>query len=188
LLLTGTPPITRSDYEAMPQGPPYFQVIEGDLIMSPSPRTSRQVIAGRIHSSLLRFLEKPPLGEVFIAPLDVFLNDVNIYQPDVTFVSSRRRNIVTEKGIEGAPDLVVEILSPGTARFDKGSKRKVYARKGVKELWMGDPDSKTVQKYQLTQDAETPAAIHNLRSLVTSSLLPGLRLSVAAIFKSALKR
>ena len=133
-------------------------------------------------------MEKHPLGEVFIAPLDVFLNNVNIYQPNVIFVSSRRRNIITEKGIEGAPDLVVEILSPGTARFNKGFKRKVYARTGVKELWMVDPDSKTIQTYLLAQDAETPATTHNLRSFVTSALLPGLRLSVAAIFKSSPKR
>ena len=80
--------------------------------MSPSPRTFHQIIAGRIYSLILRFLEKRPLGEVFIAPLDVHLSDVNIYQPDVIFVSSRRRSIITDQGIEGAPDLVVEILSP----------------------------------------------------------------------------
>jgi Uma2 family endonuclease len=160
MLLTGAPPITRADYEGMPEGPPYFQVIEGDLVMSPSPRTVHQIIAGRIYSLMLRFLEKHPLGEVFITPLDVFLNDVNVYQPDVIFVSSRRKSIITEQGIEGAPDLVVEILSPGTARFDKGSKRKVYARTGVKELWMVDPGAKTIQVYLLAGASESPAATY----------------------------
>ncbi len=152
--------------------------------MSPSPRTFHQVIAGRIYSLILRFLEKHPLGEVFIAPLDVFLNDVNIYQPDVIFVSSRRKAIITEQGIEGAPDLVVEILSPGTARFDKGSKRKVYARTGVKELWMVDPEARTIQVYLPGHASDTPAATHGAKATLTSPLLPGLRLDLCAIFKS----
>ena len=98
--------------------------------------------------------------EVFVAPLDVFLSDINVYQPDVVFISNQRRSILTEHGLEGAPDLAVEVLSPGTARFDKGSKRKVYARTGVKELWLVDPDAKLIHVYQLVKDAETPAATY----------------------------
>ena len=78
MLQTKAPQITRYDYEGMPEGPPYYQVVEGDLIMSPSPATYHQIIAGRIYSLILRFLERKPIGEVFIAPLDVFLTDVNI--------------------------------------------------------------------------------------------------------------
>src|ERR1039457_1279813 len=131
-------PITRHDYEEMPAGPPYYQVIEGDLVMSPSPNIYHQAIVSRRCTLLLQFLEKRPLGEAFVAPLDVFLSEINVYQADVVFVSNQRRSILTEHGLEGAPDLAVEVLSPSTARFDKRSKRKVYARTGVRELWLVD--------------------------------------------------
>ena len=181
-------PITRHDYEEMPPGPPYYQLIEGDLFMSPSPNISHQAIVGRIYSLLLQFVEKKPLGEVFVAPLDVFLSELNVYQPDVIFISNQRRSILTEHGLEGAPDLAVEVLSPGTARFDKGSKRKIYARTGVKELWLVDVEAKFIHVYQLTKDAETPAATYDEKAVFTSPLLPGLRLKAASIFKSPLPR
>jgi Uma2 family endonuclease len=188
MLQTSAPLITRHDYQDMPEGSPYFQVIEGDLIMSPSPNTSHQIIARRIVVLIDTFLEKHPLGEVFMAPLDVFLGDVNVYQPDVFFVSERRRSIITEHGIEGAPDLVVETLSPATARYDKGSKRKIYARFGVKEFWLVDPDTRTIQVYLLAKNAETPVATHGEKATFESSVLPGLRVKTAAIFKSSLPK
>jgi Uma2 family endonuclease len=181
-------PITRHDYEEMPAGPPYYQVIEGDLVRSPSPNIYHQAFVGRIYSLLLQFLEEKPLGEVFVAPLDVFLSDINVYQPDVVFISNQRRSILTERGLEGAPDLAVEVLSPGTARFDKGSKRKVYARTGVKELWLVDPDAKLIHVYQLVKDAETPAATYDEEAVFGSPLMPGLRLKAAMIFKSPLRK
>lgn len=181
-------PITRHDYEEMPAGPPYYQVIEGDLIMSPSPNIYHQAVVTRICALLSRFLEENPLGEVLVAPLDVFLSDINVYQPDVIFISNQRRSILSERGLEGAPDLVVEVLSPGTARFDKGSKRKIYARTGVKELWLVDPAAKLIHIYQLAKDAETPAATYDETAVFSSPLLPGLRLKAAAIFKSPLRK
>ena len=181
-------PITRHDYEEMPPGPPYYQVIEGDLVMSPSPNIYHQAIVTRICTLLMQFLEKKPLGEVLIAPLDVFLSEINVYQPDVIFVSNQRRSILTEQGLEGPPDLVVEVLSPGTARFDKGSKRKVYARAGVEELWLVDAEARLIHVYQLTKDAETPAATYDERAVFTTSLLPGLHLKAASIFKSPLRK
>jgi Uma2 family endonuclease len=181
-------PITRHDYEEMPAGPPYYQVIEGDLVMSPSPNIYHQAIAGRIYSMLLQFLEKRPLGEVFVAPLDVFLGEINVYQPDVVFISNQRRSILTERGLEGAPDLAVEVLSPSTARFDKGSKRKVYARTGVRELWLVDAEARLIHVYQFTKDAETPAATYDEKAVFTTPLLPGLRLWASSIFKSPLRK
>ena len=184
MLQAKVPLITRYDYQEMPQGPPYYQVIEGDLIMSPSPNTFHQVVLGRIYSIIVRYLEKNPIGEAFFAPLDVFLSDINVYQPDVILVSNERRSIITHHGIEGAPDLVVEALYPGTARYDKGSKRKIYARTGVKELWLVDPEARTLQGYLLAKDPETPSATHGANATFTSALLPGLKIKTATIFKS----
>ncbi|MEY2429067.1 MAG: hypothetical protein QOJ40_1952 [Verrucomicrobiota bacterium] len=188
MLQTKVLPITRQDYEEMREGPPYYQVIEGNLIMSPSPNTDHQMIAGRIYYLILQFLEKKNIGEVFIAPLDVFLSEINVYQPDVIFVSRQRRSIIAAHGIEGPPDLAVEILSAGTARLDKGSKRKIYARTGVKELWLVDPEPRLIHVFQLARNAEVPAATYNETAVFKSPLLPGLRIKAATIFKSSLRR
>jgi Uma2 family endonuclease len=188
MLQTKALAITRHDYDEMPAGPPYYQVIEGDLVRSPSPNIYHQAIVTRIGTLLLRFLEKKPLGEVFVAPLDVFLGEINVYQPDVIFISNQRRSILTEHGLEGAPDLAVEVLSSGTARYDKGSKRKVYARAGVKELWLVDQEARLIHVYQLTKDVDTPAATYDETAIFTSPLLPGLRLKAAMIFKSPLRK
>lgn len=188
MLQTSATLINRHDYEEMPQGPPYYQVIEGDLVMSPSPTTFHQHIIVNLAVIFRRFLEKKSLGEIFIAPLDVFLDEVNIYQPDVIFVSSQRRSIITAKGIEGAPDLVVEILSPSTAKLDKGSKRKIYARHGVRELWLVDPETQSIQVYLLTRHPETPSATHAKNASFESSILPGLKFKTSAIFKTPLRK
>jgi Uma2 family endonuclease len=188
MLQAKVPLITRYDYQEMPQGPPYYQVIEGDLVMSPSPNTYHQHIAGNIYFLLRQHLSKNPIGEVLMAPLDVFLNDINVYQPDVIFVSNERRSIITDHGIEGAPDLLVEALSPATARYDKGSKRKIYARTGVKELWLVDPETRTLQVYLLAKDAETPSATHGANATFTSALLPGLKIKTATIFKTVSRK
>ncbi len=156
--------------------------------MSLSPTTPHQVIAGNVFSLIRTYLDKHPIGEVFIAPLDTFLSDINVFQPDVIFISNQRRTIVTDHGVEGAPDFVVEIFSPATVRYDRGSKRKIYARTGVQELWLVDPEARTVQVYYLSEDSETPAATHGAGATFTSPLLLGLKIKTAAIFKSALPK
>jgi Uma2 family endonuclease len=186
MLQTTAPSVTRFDYEQMPDGPPYFQVIEGELVMSPSPKTSHQQILGSLYLILSRHLQEKPVGLVLLAPLDVFLGDVNVYQPDLIYVSNERRSFVTDRGIEGPPDLVVEILSPATARYDRGFKRKVYARTGVQELWLIDPETKLIQVYRLTEDAETPVATLGANAILETALLPGLRVDTAAVFRSSL--
>lgn len=182
MLQAKVPQITRYDYQDMPDGPPYYQVVEGDLIMSPSPTLYHQRIAGRIFYLISTYLAKNRVGEAFIAPLDVFLTEVNIYQPDVAFVSNQRSSIIKAEGLEGAPDLVVEILSPGTAKLDKGSKRKIYARTGVRELWLVDPDAKQIQVFELALDPDTPARTVGERGAVTTKLMPGLRIKAASVF------
>lgn len=184
MLQSKAPPITRYDYQELPEGPPYFQVIEGDLIMSPSPRTLHQVVAGNIHFIIRQHLNSHPIGHVFLAPLDVFLTEINVYQPDLIFVAEERKSIVTEKGIEGAPNLVVEILSESTARFDKGPKRKIYARTGVQDLWLIDPEVKLIQVYRLAEDPETPVATYDATAVFRSPLLPGLEIAARSIFAS----
>jgi Uma2 family endonuclease len=183
MLARAFPQITRSDYEALPDGPPYFQLIEGELIMSPSPNLNHQRVVGRIFSALLTFTETRKVGEVFIAPLDVHLTDVNIYQTDILFISNKRkRELISPQAIEGAPDLVIEVLSVRTSKYDRGAKKKIYAQSGVKELWLIDIDSRSIEQWKFEDKAERCATLSAPKDHLSSSLLPGFKLSLKEIF------
>jgi len=172
MLKTAPRPLTVHDYRELPEGPPYYQLIEGDLIMAPSPYRFHQDILLNLARLIANHLEQNPVGKVTIAPSDVCLSDLNVYQPDLYFVSNARKSVLSEQGAEGAPDLVVEILSPKTARFDKGVKREVYARTGVKELWIVDPDLREIQVYHLQESADVPKATYRQEQEFESPLLP----------------
>lgn len=182
MLKTQSVAITASEYSHMPEGPPYYQLVEGGLEMSPAPVPYHQRILINLTHLFETYLERRPIGVLYIAPFDVFLNDVNVFQPDLAFISKANASILTDKGAEGAPDLVVEILSPKTAHLDRGPKRKIYARTGVKEFWIIDPERKQIHIYHLRQDAETPVAIREEKDIFQSPLLPGLRVRCARVF------
>lgn len=175
-------PITRHEYALIPVGAPNYQLIEGDLVMAPSPNTPHQQITGRLYRLIANFLDEHPIGQVFIAPLDVYLSDINVYQPDVFFVSKNNASIIEEHGIEGAPDLVVEVLSKSSSRFDLGPKRSVYGRTGVEEMWVIDPKKHTLALYRLADDATTPVATYKAKQKFTSELLPGLTIDLSIVF------
>jgi Uma2 family endonuclease len=175
-------PITRHEYATIPFGAPNYQLIEGDLVMAPSPGMFHQDIAGKLYCLFANFLLTRPLGRVFIAPLDVHLSDINIYQPDVFFIRRENESIIEEHGVEGAPDLVVEILSKTTEKYDLGIKRSVYARTGVEELWIIDPAKRTVALYRLADNADTPLATYRGEQKFESTVLPGLVIALPALF------
>lgn len=176
-------PLTVHDYRELPEGPPYYQLIEGDLYMAPSPDLFHQDILFNVAYLIRQYLEKHPIGSVHIAPSDVQLSDLNVYQPDVYFVSKSRKSIRTRQGATGAPNLVVEVLSPRTAKLDRGMKRTVYARTGVEELWLVDPETRQVQVYHLQKSADLPAATYGEKQKFESRLFPGLKIQVAKVFK-----
>jgi Uma2 family endonuclease len=178
-------PLTVHDYnELTPEGPPYCQLIEGELHMSPSLNRYHQRIALNIGRILADYLDSHPIGEVHIAPLDVVLTDLNVFQPDILYVSNAHRAVLTDQNVKGAPDLVVEILSPQSAKHDLGVKRAIYARTGVEELWIVDPDVKRLMVYRLQDNAETPAATYNEKATFQSALFPNLTINTADLFKS----
>ena len=172
-------PFTVHDYRDMPEGPPYYQLIDGELQMSPSPNREHQGILTNIFGAFVRYLDKKAAGRVYV---DVYLTDLNVYQPDLVFISKERANILSEQGTEGAPDLVVEILSPRTAKLDRGVKRDIYARTGVPELWIVDPERQQVEVYDLPDNADAPAATYTKRQTLKSRVLPGLTIPVAKVF------
>ncbi len=138
---------TYEDYERLPEGAPY-QLIGGELIMVPSPVPYHQIISRRIGFELWKYIEEKKLGEVLYAPIDVYLSETETYQPDIIFISNERMNIIGEKKIESAPDLVVEILSESTAYYDLRHKKRIYESSGVKEYWIVDPMEKSIEVYE----------------------------------------
>ena len=176
------PAITRSEYEEMPPGPPYFQLIEGQLVMSPSPLTKHQRLVGRVYALLNDFVQDNTLGEIFIAPLDVCLNDVNVYQPDIVFVSTARLHQITEKGIEGAPDLCIEVLSKGTQRFDLGTKKKVFAQSGLAHYWIIDPEARSVSVFNLAANPEHPIEVLTPPQSFRPEVFPRLQIDLSTLF------
>lgn len=134
-----TPPRTMLEiYESLPEGTP-VQLIQNKLIMSPSPFTNHQQVLGKLYIDLKNFIDKHQFGEVLIAPYDVHLGRKNIFQPDLLVIGKEDLHKIRENGFYGAPDLVIEILSPSTAKYDKTEKKEVYEKYGVKEYWLVDP-------------------------------------------------
>jgi Uma2 family endonuclease len=176
------PLLTVENYKILPETGPRYQLIEGDLYMAPAPNRYHQDISRNLEYILLDYLEKHPIGTLYDAPFDVYLDDYNVFQPDILVVLKERLSILTDAGAEGAPDFVVEILSPKTARLDRDNKRRVYATSGVRELWIITPESRQIEVYLLPQDAANPAATYGENDTFESALFPGLRFNAAKIF------
>jgi Uma2 family endonuclease len=176
-------PLTVEDYRMLPETGPRYQLIEGELFMAPAPNRFHQDISLNIVLMLGGYLQKHPIGKLYEAPFDVYLDEFNVHQPDIVFIAKANYAILTDAGAEGAPDFIAEILSPKTAFLDKKAKRKVYARSGVKELWFVDPDTKTVHVYFLQDDADHPAATYAEKDTFSSPHFPGLKIRAAKIFK-----
>ena len=176
-------PLTVHDYMQLPEDSgKKTELIEGDFFMSPSPNRFHQKILGRIFGPIWAYLQANPIGEVYAAPFDVTLTDLNVYQPDICYFSKSRYPSLTEHGADGAPDLVVEILSPGSVKHDLGVKKEIYARTGVEEFWSVDPVKRTVTIYQLSENSTTPRATLVAGKTLTTPLLPGLKIKVRDVF------
>ncbi len=174
-------PMTVHDYLLLPDAGPRFQLIDGEFHMAPAPNTFHQIISRNLGYILMRHLEDHPIGEVFIAPFDVYLSDIDVFQPDICFFSKNQHHYLDERGATSAPWLVVEILSPSSRRLDIGPKREVYARCGSRELWLIDPIKRELAVYLLREDAERPARLVAENETFTSALLPGLEISLSKI-------
>ena len=150
------PPRTMLEvYQGLPEGT-LAQLINNQIFMSPSPTNSHQKVLGTIFKQLLDFVESGNLGEVRVAPFDVYLNRKNAFQPDIIFIANENLHKLEEDGFHGAPDLVIEILSPGSWRFDKEDKKDEYERSGVKEYWMVEPRDKTTEGFFLQNNEYQP--------------------------------
>jgi Uma2 family endonuclease len=142
---------TYADYAALPDDGNRYEIIAGVLYMTPAPGTGHQSISARVVTFLVTHVEFAGLGRVFAAPVDVELAPDTVVQPDIVVVLSANLHRITPSRIIGAPDLVVEILSPGTAGYDRREKQDAYARSGVGEYWIVDPGAQTVELLTLDQ-------------------------------------
>lgn len=163
-------------------GDKQYQLLEGEMILAPSPSERHQTIAAQFYLALHRHVIRQGAGRLWFAPLDVVLSDHDVVQPDILFVSNDRSGIVTEANIQGAPDLVVEILSPGTAEHDRGYKQALYSRHGVREYWIVDPDAETIEVLSESREGLILLATYRSGQSMTSSLLEGLIIDLQEIF------
>lgn len=172
---------TYSDYLKTPEDTRY-ELIEGDLIMVPAPKTKHQRISRKLEFILEKFVTENDSGEVFYAPCDVVFDDCNVLQPDILFISKDRLEIITEDNIKGAPDLIIEILSQSSAYADLVKKKKLYAKFKVKEYWIVDPEEKTVELYFLDNDVFKLDKCYQKKDNLTSKVLKGLEINLAEVF------
>ena len=175
------PKLTYEDYASLPDDERY-ELIDGELIPMPSPKEIHQRILLLLGASWLWFVLERHLGAVYAAPFDVILSPTNVVQPDLIFVSSARAHIITEDNIRGAPDLIVEILSPSTAGYDRTTKRNLYARHGVREYWLIDPYAKTITVLTLGANGYDTYAVYGECDTLTSPALAGFELNLSDLF------
>jgi len=186
-MITSEPriPFTYEDYRTLPEDMSRrYELLHGELFMVPAPTTRHQRISRRLEIILDRHITHNSLGELFHAPIDVILGqggEREVVQPDIIFIADSRRDIVKPHGIEGAPDLVVEILSAGTAERDRGYKRTLYARHGVREYWIVDPDARTMEIHVIGRDGYDAPTTFQPDAILTSALFPGLDIPLADI-------
>jgi Uma2 family endonuclease len=173
--------LTYNDYLKTPDDKRY-ELIEGELIKLPSPATYHQWVSKNILYELERFVREKKTGRVFDAPYDVCLDNENVLQPDILYISRERFNIIGEKNVQGAPDLVVEILSESTAYNDLIKKKKLYAKHGVREYWIVDPGEKSIEAYSLVDKEYVLSSSFSINDNLVSPLLIGLNIELASVF------
>ena len=175
--------LTYQEYLDGPEIKARYDIVDGEMIMAPGATTQRQMILLQLTVRLHQFVSEGQLGEVLFAPLDVLVcrEPLRTRQPDLLFVSNERAGILGQI-VEGAPDLVVEILSPKNSRADVEAKLADYAGLGVRECWLVSPEARSVEVLGLVESNWSRLAMCALGDQVQSEVLSGLALPVAELF------
>lgn len=176
------PKFTYEDYKLLPEDKRY-EIIEGELMVTPAPTARHQGILGELFVKLSLYAKTSGLGKVLPAPTDVILSHENIVQPDILFTAKERLSMVNPLGgVQGAPDLVVEVLSPSTASRDQLVKRKRYGKYGVREYWVVDPDSASIEVLVLRDTGLETWRVFPMGTTLSSPLFPDLQLLTDEVF------
>lgn len=174
--------LSYREYRLLPEGD-RRELVEGDFQMTPAPGERHQRISRNLQFELCKFLDENPLGDLYDAPFDVILDDHNVVQPDLLIVLSNRRSRIVPEGLRGAPNLIVEILSPSDPTRDTVLKRGLYAKYGVEEYWLVDPEAETVELLWARQGAFETVGVYGKSDRVASTLVPELSVSLARVFR-----
>ena len=172
--------LTYEDYLNAPDDERY-ELLDGELVILPTPNIAHQVILGNLLCELFDFVKEKKMGEAFMR-VAVVLSDTNVVEPDITYVSASRVDIIGVDAIQGAPDLLVEILSTSDPERDTVRKRGIYARHGVGEYWIADPEALSIRVMTLEGNAYREAEEFGMGDVLTSSALEGLELEVGSVF------
>lgn len=179
-------PYTYDDYRTLQEDMSRrYELLHGDFYMVPAPTTRHQLISSNLYSLLRRQIKQHRLGKILYSPVDVILGHGNareVVQPDLVFVAASRSDIIKLHGIEGPPDLVVEILSAGTAERDRGYKLTMYARHGVGEYWIVDPDLQSLEVFQAGPAAYLAPVRYAQAEVMTCALLGDLSIALEEVF------
>jgi Uma2 family endonuclease len=177
--------LTVEDFMLFPDDGKRHEIIDGVHYVTPSPVTRHQAILGRLHLSLGNFLaEQSELGRVFFAPFDVIFTRWDVVEPDLLVIAGDQLDILTTENVQGAPAIVVEILSPGTRKVDESIKRRLFERGGVREYWLIDPELDIVKVYRREADGSFPRVAEFSREaddVLTSPVLPGWSLPLGRL-------
>jgi Uma2 family endonuclease len=175
--------LTYDDLCLLPNNGKRNEIIGGELFVTPSPFRPHQRIVTNLVYYLVEFVKARNLGSVFVAPFDVVFSRHDVVEPDILYISEARSSVLTEKNVQGAPDLVVEVLSESTAEIDRTTKLKLYARYEVAEYWIIDPANLHTQVFRRSQEGLELAAELSATGSLTSPLFPGFRLPLAKLLE-----
>ena len=176
---------TYQDYLKTPDDQRY-ELIEGELSMTPAPKIGHQRISIKLASRMTLYAEEKGLGEVLDAPCDVYLDEETVVQPDILFISKENQGIIDYKdGILGAPDLIVEVISPGSFAIDRFDKKRAYEKAGVREYWLVDPNNLSVEIYKNGGQQFELAQVASEAGKVQSTILEGFEVDIQSLFIAA---
>jgi Uma2 family endonuclease len=159
-----------------------YEVIDGDLFVTPPPVREHQHPSGQLFGPIWGYLQIHPIGLVYHAPIGVILDESGGVQPDLVYVSNERREILTSRGIEGAPDLVVEILSSSTRARDLGIKLRRYAAAGFPHYWIVDPQARTLAAHELDAEGYGLPSVYRSGDVFRPVLFPGLEIAISTLW------
>ena len=174
--------LTYEDYVELPDDGRRYEILDGELEVSPAPAPLHQRVSLNLSVILDGHVRPRRLGRMYFAPIDVLLADTTIVQPDLVFVSVERESMVTRRAIEGPPELVVEILSPWSIRRDRVTKAALYARFGIGHYWLLDPEAHTFEVYEAAGAEYRLVATHGASGTMRTALFPGLELDLGLVW------
>ncbi len=181
--LTAEKHYTVRDYEQLPEGAPYYQLIGGELVMSPSPTNLHQDIILNIAERLSPYVRQKKMGKIVLSPMDVHLTEADVYQPDLIFIRKENIHLLQPNDrIRFVPDLVVEVLSPSTRSYDYSHKKRIYCEQGVREYWIVDPDEGTIEIMVKEGAFYQTIALLNGQAMLESAMFPGFSMKVEEVF------